>query len=286
MKPMRLLLASCITLVSVVACGDNLTPPSQKGNYVGASPTPLPCVPNLDGKIDANELAPALGVTANFLVSPVGKTRAVDLVGGVNDGKTTWTLNQDYPDDAVAPIVATPLKGKWYESSFPGFPDAFVVPIDAGDTSEGVYIHDDTAFSLVGIASTKPDPATKILLPYVAPVALYRFPLEPGQSYTTQGEVQNGTVNGLPYAGRDTYEVKVDAAGTLVLKDFTFTQAIRVKTKVTISPSAGIVQIHRQTSFFSECLGEVTRATSATTPTDDTPEDFTTAAELRRLGQQ
>jgi hypothetical protein len=38
--------------------------------------------------------------------------------------------------------------------------------------------------------------------------------------------------------------------------------------------------VTRQTSFFFECFGEVARATSQPNETQD---DFTTAAELRRL---
>ena len=173
-----------IGLAAVVACGDNETPPSPLGNYVGANPAPLPCLPNLDGKIDANELAPALGVTANYLVSPAGKTRTVDLVGGQQNGKTVWTMNQDYPDDTIAPIIATPLKGKWYASSFADLTNAFVIPVDAAGTSEGIYTHDSVSFALHGVASTQDGP-NKTLLVYTTGIALYQFPLTAGLSYTT-----------------------------------------------------------------------------------------------------
>jgi hypothetical protein len=266
--------------VAVAACGDNETPPSAKGNYVGAAPQALPCVPNQDGQIDANELSPILGATANYLVSPAGKERAVDLVGAQRDGKTVWTFNADYPDDQVAPIVATPLEGHWFADKFPNAVNGFVTPLDAAGNNLGVYTHDDQAFSLHGIAS-KDDGPQKTYLPYETPIALYRFPLKPGLTYTTTADVKNGVFQGLPYAGRDTYEVKVDAAGEVVLSDLTAQQALRVKTKVTVAPSAGIVTVTRQTSFLFECIGELVRATSK--PGEEN-EDFTTAAELRRLG--
>lgn len=266
--------------LSVAACGDNETPPSKLGNYVGATPAGLSCLPNLDGKIDANELAPAIGVTANYITSPANQTRPVDLVGGQQDGKTTWTFNQTDPDAKLAAIVAVPLKGKWYESSFADLPDAFVIPVDAGDTSEGVYTHDSVSFALHGVASTQ-DGANKTLLVYTTPIALYQFPLTVGLNYTVTGEITNGTFQGLPFAGRTTYEVKVTAAGEVLLPQYDIQQALKVTTKITNEPSAGITTITRQTSFLTECIGEVVRATSQL---GEPNEDFTTAAEIRRLG--
>lgn len=282
MRPLTLLL-SALAIASVVggaACGDNETPPPQKGAYVSVEPAPLPCVPNLDGKIEARELAPQIGIPASYLVSPAGKERTVDLVGTERDGKRSWALGTDFADDQVARLEAQPLEGKWFAAEFAGLTDPFVTAVDAGGQTVGVYTHDETAFSLHGLAS-RDDGPNKTLLKYTTPIALYRFPLAPGVAYTTSGEVKNGTFRGLPYAGRDTYEVKVDAAGEVTLPDFTVTQALRVKTKVTVAPSAGQVTTQRQTSFLFECLGEVARATSRT---DEPDEDFTTAAELRRLG--
>lgn len=275
------LLSIGTALLAIAACGENETPPPPKGPYVAAQPEPLPCVPNLDGKIESHELAPQLGIPATYLVSPAGKERTVDLVGVERDGKRFWDFSVDFADDQVARISAQPLEGKWYASEFAGLKDAIVTPIDAGGLSEGVYTHDEKRFALHGVASASPDGPNKTLLKYEQPIELYRFPLEPGVSYSTTGEVKNGTFRGLPYAGRDTYEVKVDAAGEVSLPDFTVTQALRVKTKVTIAPAAGQVTTQRQTSFLFECLGELVRATSKLEEAD---ENFSTAAELRRLG--
>jgi hypothetical protein len=265
----------------VFACGDNETPPPTKSPYAAGQVEPLSCVPNLDGKIEARELAPNVGVPATYLVSPPGTERTVDLSGTVRDGKTVWSLGIDFADDRVAQIAAQTLEGKWYASSFSGVANAVVLPIDAAGATEGVYTHDETAFSLHGVASASPDDRNKTLLVYKTPIALYKFPLQPGMAYTSTAEVENGTFRGLPYAGRDTYEVKIDAAGELALPDFTVVQALRVKIKLTISPAAGQVTTQRQTSFLFECLGEVARATSKL---EEPKEDFTVATELRRLG--
>jgi hypothetical protein len=282
MRPPSLLLvcSGLAALLSLASCGDNQTPPPEKSAYASTEPPPLPCVPNLDGKIDANELAPTFGTTATYLVSPAGTERTVDLNGVDRDGKKVWSLGIDYADDQAAKIAAQKLDGKWYAAQFANIADAFVTPIDAGGTTEGIYTHDDKALSLHGIASSTDGP-NKTLLRYTTPIALYQFPLSVGVTYTAVGEVQNGTFRGLPYAGRDTYEVKVDAAGEVDLPDFTLTQALRVKMKITVAPSAGQTTTQRQTSFLFECLGEVARATSKLEEPD---ENFTTASELRRLG--
>jgi hypothetical protein len=268
----------------VAACGDNQTPPPEHAAYQAGAAQPLPCLPNLDGKIDANELQPVLGIPATYLVSPAGKERVVDVAGQTSaDGKLVWNgYSADYADDGALEIAAQPLNGKWYAGSFASLPDPFVTPIDAGDTTEGVYTHDASGFYLHGVASTAENPPEgKTLLVYTTKVTLYQFPITPGGTWTSTGEVKNGFFRGLPYAGRDTYEVKVDGAGTLPLPDFTLTQALRVRTLVTVAPAAGQTTTQRQVSFLFECLGEVTRVTSRTNEPD---ENFTAASEVRRLG--
>ena len=91
----------------------------------------------------------------------------------------------------------------------------------------------------------------------------------------------NATVRGLPYAGRDTYQVSVDASGRLELTDLTFTQVLRVRTQLTVEPAVGATVTRRQVSWMFECFGEVARAVSLD---GELQEDFTTTSELRRLG--
>ncbi|MDB4943320.1 MAG: hypothetical protein JWP97_2854 [Labilithrix sp.] len=281
------LAASLAILVSAgalaSACSANETPPPQHADYDGGVGTALPCVPNLDGKIDSTELVPQIGVPASYLVSPSGKERQVDVLGQTSsEGKRTWSFGVDYADDQVAKVTAQSLTGKWYAESFTGLASPVVVALDVGGRTEGVYTQDPTGFYLHGVASVTPDaPEGKTLLVYETPVQLYRFPLENGAAWTSYGEVKNGTFRGLPFADKEQYDVKVDGSGEMSLPDFVLTQVLRVRTTVTISPSAGAVTTQRQVGWLFECLGEVARATSRTGETND---DFTTASELRRLG--
>lgn len=273
----RVLLSLAVWLT---ACGDNRTI-VPKDAYVAATVTPLSCVPNLDGKIDGAELQAALDTPVHYLVSPPAVSRPVSLSGEVNEqGQREWDLATDYADDRVATLSASSLSGQWFAASFPS--GQFVSPLDLGGTTLGVYQHDGAHLLLLGYASREENPSTgQTRVVYSSPVVVYDFPLEVGAEWVSVGQVVNGTIRGLPYAGRDTYQMKVDAAGVLALPDVTFTQALRVRTTTTIEPAVGNVITRRQTGWVFECFGEVARATAADGESSD---DFTTTSELRRLG--
>lgn len=270
-----------IVCAVLAACGAEPPPPPEKPTWTGSEPAPLGCVPNLDGQLESDELKPALGVPVRFTLNPESTTRAVDVVGQVDgSGGRVWDFGTSWSDDAVATLSAQPLSGRWYAASFPS--GQFVLAANPSGTVEGIYAHSQSALVLLGLASAQPAPPEgKTLLVYQAPVELYRFPLKPGTSWIAVGQVQNATVRGLPYAGRDTYEQSCDGGGELILEDLTFEQALRVRTRLTVEPAVGAAVVRRQISWVSECFGEVARATARD---GEQNADFTTAAELRRLG--
>ena len=112
-------------------------------------------------------------------------------------------------------------------------------------------------------------------------MALYLFPLEKGKSWVSVGTTRNAMFYGIPYAGKDTYEVSVEDTGELFLPDLTFEQAMMVRTTVKVEPAVGQAVTQQQVGFLFECFGEVARATA---PTGVTEPNFTNAVELRRLG--
>jgi hypothetical protein len=276
------LLGAASACVWSLACEDNLTHPEDTAAYEAGTIAPLSCVPNLDGVIDSTELQPSLGVAANYLVNAAGTTRTVDVAGQVNgSGQLVWDWGASYADDQVAKIEASALMGKWYAASFPN--GQYVTAFDAADTLEAVYSQDADGAYLQGLASKDQNPPEgQTLWVYDSPVKLYAFPLKPGTTWTSSGTIKDGKVRGLPYAATDTYQGSDDATGQLVLPDFMFTQAHRLRFVVTTTFSAGgAPQVNRQVSFLFECFGEVGRATSQANEMND---DFTTAAEQRRLG--
>lgn len=272
----------------VAACGDNLThPPDRDAGDTTSSGTggsAFTCLPNLDGKIDAAELGAAFDVAVNYVVSPVGEDRTVNLAGK-SDGKggVAWDFSPDFATDKSLVLTATRVTGKWYASSFPD--GDFASPVDTVGEIYGVYRATDKAISLLGIASVVEKPKKgKTLLVYDTPIDVYRFPLAPGAAWSTKANVMmGGMINGLPYSSIDTYEVKDAAIGSLVLHDLTFEQVHKIETKVTLAPSlGGAAQTTWQVGFVSECFGEVARATSHI---GEKTADFAKAAEVRHLGQ-
>lgn len=262
----------------LAACTTNQTFPGHDA-YVPGDGGVLSCVPDLDGVISADELSAAPGVPQSLLVSPSGTERAVNVAGIIINEQRVWDLSIDYADDTLAHIEAASLRDQWFADRFPA--GQFVAPLDVASSTLGVYRHDDRALWLLGIASAEESPARgQTLFVYSSPVELYRFPITPGDEHVSVGEVSGGTLLGLPYAGRDTYEVSVVGAGRLELPDLIFDQAIRVDTRVTVAPVVGAASSRRQVSWLSECFGEVARATSRP---DETNPDFDVAAELRRL---
>ncbi len=122
-------------------------------------------------------------------------------------------------------------------------------------------------------------PEGQTRLVYDAPVAVYRFPITAGATWTSTAGV-TGTFDGLPYRGQVTYAARVRDAGELRLPDVTFTEVLPVDFTVTNAPTPGTPVVQRQVSFLFECFGEVARATSH--PGEQSP-DFSNAASLRRL---
>ncbi len=263
------------------ACSDNLTEPPERGTYQGAEPPQLDCVPNLDGQITADELQAALDVPVRYRINPAGTTRPVDVAGATDEaGIRVWDWSTDNQDDLELELQANSPADRWFAPEFPGA--TFVSALDAAGTLIGVYSEDSAGVYLHGYASPNEEPANqKTLVVYDQPVAVYRFPLEVGASWVDVAEVRNATVAGLPYAGRDTYEISIDEIGEVWLPDVQFTDALRVRTDITVSPAVGEAVSRKQVAFVFECFGEVARATSQNNETND---NFEIAVEQRRLG--
>ncbi len=281
-QSLRLLLLFGVSLSgALAACGDNLTLPPERTPAQGSDTQELECIPDLDGIIQRDELAAAIGVPINYLVSPPGVERPVDLKGTPDEeGKTVWNLSVDYADDQALVVTPSTPAGTWFEGLF-DVEGAFVTPFDAGGTVLSVGVLEDDGLYLLGVVSAEENPDDgQTRLVYTDPVLVLALPVEVGESHVSVGEVVDGTAFGLPYAGRDVYEVAVDALGAADLPQLSFDQVHRVVTKVTVEPVVGTSTSRRQVSFFAECFAEIGRASAD----GDEDELFTTATELRRLG--
>lgn len=253
-------------LLLVAACGVNQTPQPE--------PTPsLPsCIPNRDGQITAAELPIALGATLSYYAAA---NQPVNLAG--TNGR--FDLSTETNDMVVA-LGPVQLATQWYADQFPT--GQFVV--DAGSGLDGIYHQDDRALWLDGTAS-QTDGADKTLIRYADPVALLRFPLVDGLTYSTTAAI-TATIAGLPFVGSDQIDVDVTAGERLDVPYVQFSPVLKVRTHVVRTPSTGTPVVGKRTTLFMfECFGEVARAESKQ---DEAAADFTTAAYLRRfaLGEQ
>jgi hypothetical protein len=259
-----LLLIALPPVITLAACSTNATP----------QPEPAPvlpsCVPNRDGQITADELPIALGATVTYYV---GTNRTIAQTG------TSWKLDEELREDDVVELGPVGLGSQWYAALFTS--GQFVV--DAGSGLDGIYHQDAQALWLDGIASHDESPAGgKTVVVYSPPVAVLRFPVVAGQSFTTTTALTGATINGLPFNGTDELTVEVIGSGTLLVPYVEFSPVLRVRTHALRKANAGGVPAvgRRTTIFLFECFGEVTRAESRQ---DETNPDFTSAAYLRRF---
>jgi hypothetical protein len=258
----------------LVGCFGGQTPPTSDDGGFGAGLDLLPtCTGNNDGVIDRTELQFPLGLTVKYLTNPVGTTVTVNPDGQMTANGLQWDLTSTQGD--AVNLTLQPIQGQWFAASFP---DAtYVTTSDLASGTLGVFKVTDNALQILGFASPEPN---KTLLVYNAPVDSVRFPIRDGDSYVTGSSVVNGTLNGMPWAETDTYQVSVDALGTAVLPFLTFANTLRVHVQLTQAVAGGVSVTRIQHLFFHECYGEVGRMVS--NPGETNP-SFTTASEFRRL---
>lgn len=276
----RLLVGGAL-VVATAACDPGPLPDDPL--YV---PVAIPgCTPNGDGAITADELPFVVGATARVRV---GKNLAIAVDGepgdsGEDDARV-WDLSRPSPDDEpVGLLTLEGMEGQWFAATFP---DADVAgPLEPGNALLGPLVIDDDGVKLLGTASRLPDaPEGQTLLAYDAPVPLYPFPLEMGASSSTSAQIRNGLAYGVPVAVADTYHVEVTAHGRVILPDLILEDALRVTLRRESVPVAGIATQQVTHIFMNACIGEVARLVSPLIPlTDDLPNDFPVAAEVRRL---
>jgi hypothetical protein len=264
-----------LAVVLLAGCpGPNPVVPDARGDYQRMQDA-LSCLPNNNGTIELSKLAFPIGVNVPYRVNPPGTLVDVDVAGASVDGVLQWDFSS--PEGDLANVKLEDVNGFWFAKSFPTA--TFAVGGDIKGETLQVF-HLDTAANqllLLGLASRAPDVTLMI---YDQPVLNLRYPLKAGDSFKATGTVQNGKLNGLPIATTDTYEVKVDAIGKLLLPTLKFDNTLRVLVTVTSSAVGGAKATVRQAQWFHECYGELVRAVSQK---DESNALFTKATELRRM---
>lgn len=232
------------------------------------------CVGNNDGVIARGELSFPVGLSVNYLSNPNGTTATVAPDGSkAGGGITQWDLTSTAGD--VHQLTLEALSGKWFAASFPGA--TYATTTDLASNTLGIFRVADEGLYILGYASEAPN---QTLLVYDAPILSLKFPVTVGDSWVSAAHIVNGTLNGMPYAGLDTYKISIDARGTAVLPFLSFANTMRVHVDLTQTLPGGISVTRIQYLFFHECFGELGRMVSV--PNEPT-EIFSNAGEFRRL---
>lgn len=249
-------LVAFVAQLASLGCQDNLTFVVGAGSETGANAT---CAPNLDGRIDADELPVVIGATSPYRVTSKLDVATVSTAGTTDaQGRRVWQWDAAAPADDVLHVGPRPLNGAWYHANFAEA--SFAVSFDRDQKLDAVYRRDNSTLWLLGYASHAAEPASeRSLVRYDPPVPVLHLPLQVGDNWSAEAKISGATVNGLPYAGTVEYTVSVEAAGELVLPDLVFAPTLRVRTVVVNKPVVGASIATQQNSMFFECFGEVAR---------------------------
>jgi hypothetical protein len=230
------------------------------------------CSPNKDGVINADEVPIAPGLKATFRVAENASFATAGTAQA--DGSRKWDLSVALAGDRDALVTTRAVAGTWYGSKYPGASHSTELSL----TSDllGVFQTTATGLLLIGVVSPT-ESATKTELKYATPPAALQFPLKAGAAWNVTSNV-TGTASGVLVAYSEKWDARVDAKGELVTPFGTF-DVQRVRTILTRTVGVSVT-VTRSFAFVTECYGTIATVTSKP---NETQEEFTTAAEIRRL---
>ncbi|MGZ3422555.1 MAG: hypothetical protein ACXVEF_30405 [Polyangiales bacterium] len=230
------------------------------------------CAPNHDGTIEAKEVPLAAGLKATFRFAKNASFATAGIAKA--DGTKKWDLSVAFPGDTDTVVRTEATAGTWYGSKFPTA--TYATPLSGTSDLLGVFKVDPAAILLQGVASPA-DGLSKTELTYAPAIPTISFPLKVGSAWKTTSNV-TGTAMGVAVFYTETYDDKVDAKGEMVTPFGSF-DVLRVKVVLTRTVGAAIT-VTRTYAFVTECFGTVASVTSNANELSD---EFTTAAELRRI---
>lgn len=230
------------------------------------------CSPNADGVITREETPILVGASQKMRMA---QNAPVDTAGkGTDPASRAWDFTADLAGDHGVLLETQSIEGAWYASKFPGA--TYAARLSDTEDLLGVFEANDSALLLRGVVSPS-DGLTRTELSYTPPVTILAFPMKLGSSWSTQATVA-GVLNGVGSTYFETYQSKVDAAGSLKVPYGTF-PVLRVN--VLLTRVLGALTTTRRTfAFATECFGTVARVISKD---NELTTEFSTAAEVSRL---
>ena len=253
--------------------GDGAQPEGAPSFDSSAFDAPVPgCTPNNDGMITSAEVPLVAGLHATFRIA---ENVPVSTAGTMQpDGSRVWDLTAALSGDHDVLVETLSPIGAWYASSFANA--TYATPLSDTSTLLGVFQANTSAVLLQGVVSpTSASPQTE--LTYAPAVPSLKFPLKLNDTWQTMSTV-TGTASGIQSVYTEAYTTTVDATGQLKTPYGAFA-VMRVHTVLTRTIGV-VVTITRSDAFVAECFGPIASIVSTT---DETNDEFTNAAEVRRL---
>lgn len=248
---------------------------SDRGTEDGGQPL----CPEWDAVIEQSEITFTAGLTGHYRTIDPEQPATVSLVPQTVDGLPYWDFSAAVSGEQPIVVETFAPTGQWFSADFP---DASYTALleDGGDTL-GVFRIGAGVLEMIGVVSIA-DGTTN--LTYDPPVVLFKFPLQVGDSWSTESQV-SGTYDGLMAGFYETYSFEVRTAGRVKVPAGTFDvlelHMSRLNEVPTLNPYYWITTTTLKYLFVAQCYGTVATVGSRDDEEDD---PFTVAREYKRLG--
>lgn len=235
---------------------------------------PVGCQPNHDGVVQRSEVFFQPGLRATYLVS--GSTTFDTTGAAMADGGRAWDLSGALSGDASRLVETRSLTGTWFESEYPD--GGYYTELGQGTDLLAVFSTTSDGLYLQGVVSPTGG-FTSTRVRYSPWVKVLQFPLQAGDSWTTDTSVSGrylGVVLGLQ---DETYQSTVDRAGDATTPYAKF-PSLRVRTVMNRTINFVPTLTLRTYSWVTECFGTIATVQSQD---NETSTEFTSVKEVRRL---
>lgn len=257
-----------------VADAGDAAPPTDGADATPSDTADAPtgCLPNGDGTIHAAEIPLGPGLKATFRAAENAAFATAGTAKG--DGTRAWDLSIAFAGDKDVLVKTRAPAGTWWAGKFPSA--TYATELSLTSDLLGVFQTTATGLVLLGVVSPT-DGVSRTELKYATPPSALQFPLTGTSAWKVTSNV-SGTATGLFSTYSETWDSKVDARGELKTPFGKF-DVLRVRTVLTRTVGFSVT-VTRSFAFVTECFGTVATVASKA---NETQEEFTTAAELRRL---